>query len=398
MGGTYRWGGVAMAAATALALGAAPARSADVGGNDGWNVSFGGLINTFAVNAHWDTGNNEEDTTRVMSGFNPSKLNFHVKAPKSRDVEVSGHFQFAPSIQSNKARFAGQSLEVRVAEVDVKGAFGTFEIGRGWGIFNSAAIINDSASGLGVGRIPSPDRGGPTFGRIGTGYTYTDFAAKVVYVTPNLGGFQLRAGLFDPVETPFGGGSLPDNSGGTGAGALETSTPRLEAEASYGMKSGSVAFKVWGGGLYQTVTDKGTNSEATLSGADGGARIDVSGFGVTGAYTTTEGVGPSGFQANGFVCDAAGCRSSKTDFWYAGIDYTFGKDRKTTLGASTGRGTQKGDNGFSKVENTLDMAFIRHQLFPQLHVMVEYHQFKTKAESVVAEKYHAYVVGTQFDF
>ena len=43
-----------------------------------------------------------------------------------------------------------------------------------------------------MGRIPSPDRGGPTFGRIGAGYTWTDFDAKVVYASPNLGGFQLR--------------------------------------------------------------------------------------------------------------------------------------------------------------------------------------------------------------
>jgi hypothetical protein len=389
---------VAMAVAVALALGGAtPARSADVGGADGWNVSFGGLINAFATNAHWDVGNNEEQTTRVMSGFNPSKLNVHVKAPKSREVEVSGHFQLAPSIQSNKSRFAGQSLEVRVAEVDVTGKFGTLEIGRGWGIFSAQAIINDTASGLGVGRIPSPDRGGPTFGRIGTGYTWTDFAAKVVYATPTRNGFSLRAGIFDPVETPFGGGSLPANSGGTGVGALETKTPRVEAEANYAVKSGSVGFKVWAGALGQSIRDKGTDSKTSIRGFDGGARLDASGFAVTGAYTTTKGVGPSGFQANGFVCDAAGCRSSTTDFWYGGVDYSFGT-RKTTIGASTGQGKQKARDGFGKVDNRLDMAFIQHQLFPQLFVMVEYHRFKTTTGGAVSEKYHAYVVGTQFNF
>src|SRR5687768_17789517 len=42
----------------------------------------------------------------------------------------------------------------------------------------------------------------------------------------------------------FGGGSLPSNSGGTGVGALETRTPRLEAEVSYAVKAGGVGFKV----------------------------------------------------------------------------------------------------------------------------------------------------------
>lgn len=395
---TYRKVHVGIALAAVLTLGVAtPARSADVGGADGWNVSFSGLINAFATNARWDVGNNEEETTRVMSGFNPSKFNFHVKAPKARNVDVSGHFQFAPSIQSNKIRFAGESLEVRVVEVDVSGSFGTFEIGRGWGIFSAQAIINDTASGLGVGRIPSPDRGGPNFGRIGTGYTWTDFAAKVAYATPNLSGFQLRVGLFDPAETPFGSGKLPTNSGGTGVGALETKAPRVEAEANYAVKSGSVGFKAWAGGLYQTIKDKGTKSDTSISGLDGGARLDASGFAVTGGYTTTKGVGPSGFQAAGFVCDTAGCRSSETDFWYAGVDYTFGT-RKTTVGASTGQGKQKAKDGFAKVDNRLDMAFIQHQLFPQLYVMLEYHRFKTTTESVVSEKYHAFILGTQLNF
>ncbi len=397
---TYRRGDLAIALAAALMLGfATPARSADAnGGNpdaEGWRFSFGGLINAFVVNARWDVGNNQEQTTRVMSGFNPSKLNFSIKAPKNGDVNISGLFQLAPSSQSNKAKFAGESIEVRIAEVGVTGSFGSFEIGRGWSIFNAQAIINDTASGLGVGRIASPDRGGPNFGRIGTGYTWTDFGAKVAYATPNLSGFELRVGVFDPFEQPFGSGSLPANSGGTGVGALETKTPRLEAEANYARKSGSVDFKVWAGALEQSVRDKGTGSKTSIRGFDGGARLGVAGFVVAGAYSNTKGVGPSGFQANGFVCDAAGCRASETGFWYAGVDYTFGK---TTIGASTGQGNQKAKSGFAKVDNRLDMAFIQHKVFPQLYLMGEYHRFKTTTSGVVSEKYDAVILGSQFNF
>ena len=361
-----------------------------------WHVDFGGLINAFVVNANWDVGNNLESTTRVMSGFDPSKFNAHITAPHYRGLEVSGHFQFAPSIQSNKAKFAGESFEVRIAEVDVSGTFGTFEIGRGWSIFNAQAIINDAASLPGVGRIPSPDRGGPTFGRIGTGYTWTDFDPKVAYRTPDLGGFQLRVGIFDPIETPFGASSLPDNSGGTGVGALETQTPRVEAEATYAVKSDRAAFRVWAGGLGQSLKDKGTDSTTTISGFDGGAHVDVAGFGLTAAYTTTKGVGPSGFQGNGFVCDAAGCRSAKTDFWYGGANYTL--SGKTTFGASYGEGNQKAKDGFAKVKNQLGMAFIHHQLSPQLYLTLEAHKFRSKTSDVISEKYRAFIVGTQFNF
>lgn len=395
---TYRRSDLALAAALILGL-ATPARSADANGGspdaNGWKMSLGGLINAFVVNARWKVGNNEESTTRVTSGFNPSKLNFTVKAPPNGSVNISGLFQLAPSSQSNKAKFAGESIEVRIAEVSVSGNFGTVEIGRGWSIFNAQAIINDTANGLGVGRIPSPDRGGPNFGRIGTGYTWTDFGAKVVYATPDLDGFQLRAGLFDPIEQPFGSGSLPANSGGSGVGALETKTPRLEAEANYSVKTKRAEFKVWSGALYQSLEDLGTGSTTSIRGFDGGARVAVAGLAATGAYSSTRSVGPSGFQGNGFVCDAGGCRSSETDFWFAGVDYTF---KKTTVGASFGEGNQKARNGFDKVDNKLEMAFIQHRLFPQLYVMAEYHRFQTKTKSVVSEKYDAVVVGTQFNF
>jgi hypothetical protein len=370
--------------------------SAQTPADTGWKVSFGGLINAFVVNADWEVGNNKERTTRIMSGFDPSKFNFNIRAPKSNGLTVSGHFQFAPSIQSNKAKFAGQSFEVRVAEVDVSGDFGTIEIGRGWSIFNAQAIINDASSGIGVGRIPSPDRGGPTFGRIGTGYTWTDFDPKVVYSSPNLSGLQLRVGIFDPIEMPFGAGSLPSNGGGTGVGALETATPRVEGEVNYSAKSGTSAVKLWTGGLAQTVKDLGTGSSTSITGFDGGAHVDLAGLGLTAVATTTKGTGPSGFQGNGFVCDAAGCRSSKTNFWYAGANYTVAS--KTTFGASTGQGNQAAENGFAEVKNTLHVAYLHQQIVPALMLTLEAHQFETKTTGVVTEKYKAFIIGTQLNF
>jgi hypothetical protein len=361
-----------------------------------WRVGFSGLLNAFAVSAHWDVGNNKEQTTRIMSGFDPSKFNINITAPRTKRLAVTGHFQFAPSIQSNKAKFAGQSFEVRIAEVDVSGSFGTVEIGRGWSIFNAQAIINDAGSLPGVGRIPSPDRGGPNFGRIGTGYTWTDFDPKVVYSSPSLGGVQFRVGIFEPIETAFGAGSLPSNSGGTGVGALETPVPRVEGEVNYSVKSSAGAVKLWAGALGQPVKDLGTGSSTSITGLDGGAHVDVAGFGLTAAATTTRGTGPSGFQGNGFVCDAAGCRASKTNFWYAGANYTIA--RNTTFGASTGQGKQAAENGFADVRNTLNVAYLHQRILPELALTLEAHQFQTKTSSVVSEKYKAFIVGTQLNF
>lgn len=392
---SYRLRGITAGSALSMTLLSSVA-AAQTPADTAWHVGFSGLVNAFLVNARWDVGNNLEKTTRIMSGFDPSKFNINIAAPKSKRFSLTGHFQFAPSIQSNKAKFAGQSFEVRVAEIDVHGPFGTIEIGRGWSIFNAQAIINDAGSLPGVGRIPSPDRGGPNFGRIGTGYTWTDFDPKLVYRSPTLNGLQFRVGIFEPIETPFGSGSLPSNAGGTGVGALETAAPRLEGEVNYTISSGANALKLWAGGLGQKVKDLGTQSSTSITGLDGGARVKVSGLAVTAAATTTRGTGPSGFQGNGFVCVAAGCRSSKTDFWYAVADLA--ASAKTSFGVSTGRGTQSPEDGFDDVRNALHVGYLHQQILPGLALTLEAHRFQTKTKGVVSEKYNAYIIGTQLNF
>jgi hypothetical protein len=378
-----------------LAFGGSPRAEVKIVGGDGWELGLGGVINAFVPYAKWDQGNGQEATTRVSSGFNPSKLDFQVRAPRWGTVDVSGHLQLAPSIQANKAKFAGNSIEARILDIVITGPFGTVSAGRSWSIFNSQAIIHDSGSGLGVGRMASPDRGGPAFGRIGTGYTYTDFGPRLAYTTPVLGGFQLAIGAFDPIEVPFGGGTLPSNAGGMGVGALETSTPRLETEASFGWAGTSAGFKLWAGALHQRIKDLGTQSTTAIRGADGGARFSALGFGLTGSYTASEGVGASGFQGNGFVCDSMGCRAARADFWYLGLDYTYGK---TTLGLSTGMGRQKARDGFDKVDNRLHVAFLHRQLVPNLQGMLEVHRFESETSDALAERYNAFILGGQYGF
>ena len=92
-------------AASLLALGGStPARCADVGGADGWNVSVSGLINAFVVHASWEVGNDQEETTRVMSGFNPAKLNF-ARLKNAELVMVGREPWHAQGIQATVFRF-----------------------------------------------------------------------------------------------------------------------------------------------------------------------------------------------------------------------------------------------------------------------------------------------------
>ena len=92
---------------------------------------------------------------------------------------------------------------------NVSGDFGTISAGRTLALFGRQAILQDITL-FGVGYLVGPDGGGTTLGRIGAGYVYPDFRTRFVYQTPDMNGFQLSVGIFDPQE-PGGllGGLLP---------------------------------------------------------------------------------------------------------------------------------------------------------------------------------------------
>jgi hypothetical protein len=80
---------------------------------------------------------------------------------------------------------------------------GTFTVGRQIGLFGEDVILNDMTL-LGVGGpggAASPAPGNTTLGGIGLGYIYTDWLAQMDYTTPDFAGFNLTAGIFNPIES-----------------------------------------------------------------------------------------------------------------------------------------------------------------------------------------------------
>jgi hypothetical protein len=390
--------------ASMLGLGFAwPAHAVEVGTKDGWSASFDGIINAFAISAKADKLGGADSSvkeTRVTSGWNPSKFNAHFKAPEYNGLTVTGNFQYATRLTGNgadgvSAGGANLQQDVRVLDVGVAGSFGSIGIGRSWSIFNSQAIIHDGGSGLGVGALCGLPGGmvGGQCGRIGTGYSWTAFASRIEYDTPDLGGFSARIGLFDPGQP---GGSV----------SFQTNSPRVEAEATFAAKFDGGAFKVWAGILDQSLGGKAGGPSIKTKGWDGGAHVDVGGLGVTAAYTKTKGfglgnyagLGAGGIKLGSIFCPTAtSCKAADADQWYTEVDYRMGK---TTFGASTGRGKQKSDAGFGigKIDARLNMAYIHHDLTPQLHVMGEYTTYKGDLNGTTDTKYSFFSLGMQYDF
>lgn len=358
-------------AAAVLGLGMASAANAVVvvGGDNGWEVSFDGNINAFYVmsdnDAGWDNlgftspdqvaGNgfsgNEEDISRVTSGFLPAFFSFNVKSPTVNGLTATGRFSFAPTINNSTTKNAlyasgnlngdalngiqGASIDTREVVVNIDGGFGTVSFGRTLSIFGRQAILNDMTL-FGVG-MANMDGAAVTAGRIGRGYTYPNFNARFSYKTPVFSGFQAEVGLYDPSVEEL-------NGPGLGAPLVldQTDTPRFEGELTYATTFANGAFKAWLDGLWQDMesTAVGATDDATVSGWGVGATASFMGFGLTGYYYDGEGLGRSLQFAGGVACDAAGtmCEEAENDGYYVQGTYTF--NGKTKIGASYGESNQ----------------------------------------------------------
>jgi len=189
------------AAVGAAALGAGLAAPAGavvvVGGDNGWEVSFDGNVNAFYTVGDYDKGYVTEaadkTSSRVHSGFLPAFFSFNVKSPTIDGMTGSARISFAPTIQTGgtKTQFSSQSgnvgpvpgiggatIDTREVVANLSGGFGEVSFGRTLSLFGRNAILNDMTL-FGVGFAPGADSFGfVTFGRVGHGYTYPDFAAR----------------------------------------------------------------------------------------------------------------------------------------------------------------------------------------------------------------------------
>ena len=375
---------------------ATSASAADVGGKDGWNVAFDGQVNSFYVTAKDSVSHVNE--ARIVSGWDPSKFNAHIAAPKQGGLAVTGNFQFAANVAggvgSGVSGGTGQSgIDIRVLDINIAGDFGSIGIGRSWGIFNSQTTINEYGSGNGVGGLCSASTlsnggliGGGNCGRIGYGYTWTAFSSRVEYDTPNMGGFSARVGLFDPVNPT----ATATNGVAPVGSNFRTTSPRLEGEVTFATK----AVKVWGGMLTQKL-DKGntTGTSATISGTDAGVNFTAGGFGITGAYTNSKGFVGGKEDFTNLNCNAAftSCVPYKWKQAYVDASFTVGA---TMFGVSTGQGKQD----TQKIKNNLNMVYVKHNITKQLIGNVEYDVAVNKTNSVkkLDEKHIA--VGATYNF
>tara|TARA_R110000822_G_scaffold21702_15_gene68496 strand:+ start:10079 stop:11266 length:1188 start_codon:yes stop_codon:yes gene_type:complete len=348
---------------------------------NGFEATVNGSIPVYFANIR-EKGDGE-DASRIMSSFNPANITFGATAPTANGITVTGTLQINIHMQG----VDGDGLQIqdsglfegRVADIGIAGDFGTVNIGKGFGIFNSNAI-GDDGSAKGIGRLfGAADSGNASGGRIGTGYVYANFNPRVIYTTPDINGLSFKVGAIQP-EDPSGYG-----------GRVETKLPRFEGQLTYAVPTDGGAFKVWSGFIHQDVDLIDVDYQYEYQGYDVGAHLDLGGLGLTANYSDTNGIGANGLYGLGGVNDA----EVDATQWYVEADYTFGR---TMLGVSYGEGDQDAQvtpvGSAMAGTNKMGMLFARHMLTPQLTLMGELQAFRSDLQ----KEYDLLALGVQFDF
>jgi len=341
---------------------------------NGWDANISGSIPVFLVLSDTKDG---EQASRIMSGFNPASLTFGVTMPEENGLVVSTKFQINNHLQGSQVQNSGL-FESRIAEIQIDGDFGTLNIGKGFGIFNSSAI-GDIGSSKGVGWMGGgADQANTTGGHIGTGYVYANFNPRIMYSHSVGDNFNYKFGLFNPEE--------PTDA----AGSVETKVPRVEGQINYVINS----FELWTGFMWQPVELIVEDVDYNLQGVDVGGRYKQGGVQVTASYTITEGIGADGLYGFGGINDA----EVEGSQWY--VEGAFSHN-KTTYGVSYGVGSQDAHTepfAVAKIENMLTMLFVHHKVTSHLTFMLELQDYASETASVATNEYQAMSLGTQLDF
>ena len=353
-----------------------------LGGADGWEVSYGGFINLFYTQSDFEFANGtSEDSAHLQEGLLPSFHTMVVKTPEVNGLTGTGQITFAVDSSSEKSSRlnksgvfgTGSNIDMREVFFNVSGDFGTISVGRTLALFGRQAILKDITL-FGMGALAGADGGGTGLGRIGYGYVYPDFRTRFVYQTPDMNGFQLSVGIFDPQE-PIGSAVLGTNNG------FETDTPQFQAEATFNSAFEGGSFSGWAGFIWQEmeVVDQG---DIETVGWNIGASVAAQGFSMTGQYYDGEALGtllfnPGPSLANeGFGCANGRCSEADNDGFYVQAAYTF--NGVTKVGGGYGESKQDANAMYAIPESEGNMwtVGVYHDVNSWLKVIAEYGNYE----------------------
>jgi hypothetical protein len=366
-----------LAAAVLAATVAAPASAVSWSAGD-WEVHYTGTINLF-YNQMDQANTNAGNSSHLQEGLLPAFHTMKAVSPATNGLTGTAQISFAPDSSSGKVsgqNKTGGAIDMREVFFNVEGSFGTVSVGRTLSLFSRGAILNDMTL-FGVGAVASVDGGGTTLGRIGHGYTYAEFNTRFAWKSPDMNGFNVEVGIFDPSE-------------GSGGNVLnfETDTPQFQIAANYSTSFDGGSVSLWADGIYQEMTGRGdaaagfnTTGEVTTQGFSLGANVAAGGIGIVVSMYDGEGLGSvRQVDTNSYQCTATRCTEAEADGYY--IQATYNLSPATKVGLSYGETNQDNVSLVAAVNNAADTAIERsnelttiglyHDVNSWLKVVAEY--------------------------
>jgi len=313
-----------------------------IGGSDGWSFSTDGQVNIFGLYQTGDDiptnvnnpflGATNDEGFRLKSGFLPACFAFNVKAPTMAGLDMGARIGFypEPANANVKNSFDGQ-IDLREIFFTVDGNFGQILGGKALSLFLGQNLLTEQTL-LGAGRMAGNLNAnvGPTLGRIGYGYVYPQFNAQVRYTTPDLNGFKVAVGIYDP--SVITSGVLGGNATAGDYIAGETKLPRIESEISYaGTFGDGNTVKLYFNNLWQEAKNKTAKEDVTAWGIGGGAVVGMGAFELTASGFTGEALGRS-IMLDTEALDATGEERETWGYIVQGT-YSFGQNK---IGVSYG--------------------------------------------------------------
>jgi len=217
------------------------------------------------VHADNDPGRYED--LRIRTGFTGNVLGFGIRRKLSADTDVLGFTSVTTVIESTERRkYLGVIPDWRQSYLRITGPWGNVTGGRELCPFGNGGTEITYLYGFryGLGYPGSINREGPTAGHVGFGVLGNGFCSGVSYQTPSLGGLTIKAGIYDSLAIP--GGALWER----------TKWPRIEGEAAYEMKLGTLGmFKVFANGMFQKIYQVEGVKDATMGGGSAGGRVEI---------------------------------------------------------------------------------------------------------------------------
>lgn len=413
-----------LAAGLLLAVLATPAAAVDLKTSDGaWTFSLDGNVNVDYIFSSCQSASSAvtvsggltcvgsasgSSVSNIGNGLLPAAFTFGVSTTQE-GIDLSAHLGLYPGIATNdggspnlqtgngptNTALGSTGLDIRQVYLTFGNKeMGTFTLGRNIGLFGADVILNDmTLPGVGApGSAGTPFPSNTTLGGIGFGYIYTDWLAQIDYTTPDISGFNLTVGMFDPIN------SLSD-----AAPPGTKSAPGLHAKAAYTMPIADGTKLYLSAALLTQKQNFDTGATTSYSytgtGIDIFAKLDIQGLELIGYYYHGDGLGTTAL----FNLGAFGTGQTRTsDGYFAQATY---KIDRLKLGVNYGDSKLDYANAADRLANPALVSDnkkvtvgLYYSLTKNLMLLGEFSNVKSDAQSGGGNSANTFNVGAYLGF